>query len=94
MCTDQRRSAWYLYDEDHDYDSGKPLYACVAVGMPYRQVDAKYAAEELLRAAWKEQAEFEDEFSIPNIVNTGLLDAEDIKRISELIISSAKSQGD
>ena len=38
LCADQSRSAWHLYEEDHDYDTGKPLYACVAVGMPYKQV--------------------------------------------------------
>ena len=88
LCTDQRRSGWYLYEEDSDYDSGKPLYACVAMGMPYRKIDAKYAAEELLLTAWKEQAKYEDEFSIPNIEKLGLLDTEDIKRIGQLVLGS------
>ena len=56
--------------------------------MPYRKIDAKYAAEELLLTAWKEQAKYEDEFSIPNIEKLGLLDTEDIKRIGQLVLGS------
>ena len=94
MCTDQRRSAWYLYEEDHDYDTGKPLYACVAMGMPYRKVDAKYSAEELLLTAWTQQSEYEDEFSIPNVEKPGLLDSEDVIRIGQMVVDSAENPED
>ena len=94
LCTDQSRSAWYLYEEDHDYDTGKPLYACVATGMPYRKVDARYAAMELLLAAWIKQAEYEDDFSIPNVEKPGLLDSEDVIRIGQMVLDATENPED
>lgn len=58
------------------------------------QEERSRMCEELLRAAQKEQAEFENEFSIPNVDNTGLLDTDDIERIGEFTVASVKNQDD
>jgi hypothetical protein len=92
LSTNRKRSAWFLYEEDADFDSGKPMFACVGVGEPYRGITAKHAAKELLLANWKYELKNSDtqEFSNPKVDKTGLLDRADITRIGVSVSAYAK----
>ena len=88
LCTDRRRYGWHLWEEASDWETGKPIYFEVAYGEPWRGVDAKRAAEELLAAAWRGEWEaWQSPGRGAFVVRAGLLDADDIERIEERVFA-------
>ncbi len=86
LCTNRQRSGWILWEESSDWETGKPLYFRVAYGEPWRGVDAKRAAEELLEAAWlDEHRAWESPGRGAWVDRAGLLDRDDIERIEERV---------
>ena len=85
LCTDKKRSGWWLWLMRSDYETGKPLYCTVAYGRPYRGYPAKWAAELLLTRSWEDEHALEGlgDLGRPYVVieEDGLLTAEDIERI-------------
>ena len=82
LCTDRKRSGWYLWMMLSDYDTGKPVYDNVAFGRPYRGISPKHAAEELLTKLLKDELDIWGMSSEPwSVDEPGLLDADDIKSI-------------
>ena len=84
LCTDRKRSAWYLWEEKSDHDSGKPKFEMVVYGEPYHGIDAKYAAERLILKAWKDEWDlWESPGKGAQVDSFGLLNDQDIKRIEK-----------
>ena len=82
LCTDRKRSGWYLWMMVSDDDTGKRIYGNVAFGSPYRGISPKHAAEELLTKLLKDERYIEWVASGPwYVMEPGLLDADDIKSI-------------
>jgi hypothetical protein len=85
LCTDRKRSAWYLWEEGLDLDEYKKQFTIIAHGTPYRGILAKDAAERLLLAIWKEEW---DVLQSPGrgtyVTRSGLLDSAEIARLEEL----------
>ena len=82
LCTDRKRSGWYLWMMLSDYDTGKPVYDNVAFGRPYRGISPKHAAEELLTKLLEDKRDiYEIASGSWYVMEPGLLDAGDIKRI-------------
>ena len=55
LSTTRKRNVWLLWERGSDYDTGKPMFAQVAWGAPYRGYSAKFAAKQLLAATWREE---------------------------------------
>jgi hypothetical protein len=87
LCTDRKRSGWYLWEQGSDYDTGRPLFRMVAACSPYRGCPAKYAAGQLLISAWKGEVEFEyAELEGVYVEKEGLLTTDDIQRIENKVV--------
>jgi hypothetical protein len=52
LCSDRKRTGWTLWAKAYDECSDKLMYSRLACGAPYRRDGAKWAAEQLLTAAW------------------------------------------
>ena len=86
LCTNRKRTDWILWEESSDWENGKPLYFEVASGTPWRGVDAKRAADELLAEAWRDEWEaWESPGQGAFVERAGILDAEDIARIEKRV---------
>jgi hypothetical protein len=86
LSTTRNRSVRILWEEGVDYDSGKPLYAMVAEGAPYRGVSPKTAAENLLREVWRKEFELDSaDIRDVDVDLAGLLEAKDIERIAAAV---------
>jgi hypothetical protein len=53
LSANPRKNRWTLWEKSSDYDTGKPMYACVALGEPYKGCSPELASKELLTAAWR-----------------------------------------
>ena len=90
LCTNRQRAGWILWEESSDWETGKPLYFEVAYGTPWRGVDAKRAAEELLAEAWRDEwAAWESPGRGAFVDQAGILDAEDIARIEDRVYAES-----
>ncbi len=84
ICTDRSRSAWHLWEESPDYDTGKPCFSVAAYGSPYKGIDTREAARQLLTAAWRHEWELYDTPGKGTEVREpGVLSETDIRKIEE-----------
>jgi hypothetical protein len=58
ICADRKRTRWTLWAVV--YDEGRRIYARFAFATPFRGYTAKFAAERLLAAAWKDEMKIWD----------------------------------
>ena len=80
ICTDRKRTRWTLWAVV--YDEGRRIYARFAFATPFRGYTAKFAAERLLAAAWKDEMKIWDtDLRGARVVEEGLLTQTDIERI-------------
>jgi hypothetical protein len=96
LSTTRERDVWLLWGQGYDWDTGKPIYARVAWGAPYRGYSAKFAARQLLAAAWRgeiEQGGCAEEFENPDIDREGLVTKGDVQLIVKSL-SDVPQEGD
>ena len=79
LCTNRERTLWNLWLIGVNE---KLLYCEVAMGQPYRGYPARFAAEQLLIKSWQDERDLEGWHPRKALVmNAGLLNQEDIRRI-------------
>jgi hypothetical protein len=86
LSTNRERSLWILWLNVEDENGNYTQYSRIATGQPYRGYPAKFAAEQLLIKAWQDERDIEDgpwSSGPPEVLvmNAGLLNKEDIRRI-------------
>src|SRR5262245_54582386 len=83
ICTDRHRRAWTLWAVWAAGDYPR-MYARVASGTPFRSYPARFAAEQLLTAAWKSELEnWHTDLRGGEVEREGLLTECDIRRIEQ-----------
>jgi hypothetical protein len=84
VSADKCRTEWRLWVNHTDYDSGQSAYYLIAYGTPFRGHSAKYAAEQLLTKVLGDELQIDSvQFGGWQVLESGLLDIEDIDRIAE-----------
>ena len=84
ICTDKSRSGWYLWEEGSDYDTGKACFSVAACGDPYKGIDAREAARQLMTAAWsREWGLYQTPGQGAEVREPGVLSEADVKKIEE-----------
>ncbi len=92
ICTDKSRSAWYLWEESDFYASGELCFWLRAYGSPYKGIDVKEAARELLTATWKHEWELYESPGKGAVVSEpGVLSEAEIRKIEEDAFSGEDS---
>jgi hypothetical protein len=76
----------------HDFDTGRKAYCRVAYGTPYRRISARYAAEQLLLQAFRDEWRLYDTPGTgAGVEQEGLLLKEDIRRIERAAFEEQES---
>jgi hypothetical protein len=90
LCTDRKRTGWTLWGKAYDdWDSFRWMYAKLAWGAPYRGNTVRWAAEQLLTAAWSgERDGYGSDLRGAHIDQEGLLMKDDIKRIEHEVFDA------
>jgi hypothetical protein len=86
LSRDRKQSHWILWEQTHDPDTGKKLYARIAYLEPYRGTASKDAAKQLLLALWRKEEEiFGNTKTGSHVERAGLLDADDVAQVDEAL---------
>jgi hypothetical protein len=86
ICSWKRRG-WTLWAMADDFEYGR-MYAKLASATPFHGYTAKFAAERLLTAAWKDQSLGEDYFRSACVDEEGLLTKTDIENIQREVFGA------
>jgi hypothetical protein len=88
ICSDRKRIAWRLWAMEH-FD-GTRMYAQIASGTPVAGYTARFAAKELLIAAWRSEFEkWGKDLGRCIVDEEGLLTESDIRRIEQEYTTAA-----
>ena len=83
LGTNKERSGWSLWEQGHDFDTGRRIYARVAWGERYRGYEPKFVAQELLTEVWRRAIKFGEDLDGGVVDEPGILGTREIAQIKQ-----------